>query len=107
MSRASALGAEMARAHRLITKPGVQNPHCDPLPAAIRSCHSFNWVLTLPIPSMVVMHDPSNVATGRRQELMDVCVTLFACGSKCESKTVHAPQPPSLHPILAPVKPTS
>ena len=91
--------------------------------------NSFTWqgcnlVKVLPMPSTVVTANPSSEHIGKRQAFADICLLeeniiqlwhivcsmyvadliLLVCGLYCDNITVHAPQPPSPHPNLVPVK---
>ena len=56
------------------------------------------------IPSTVTTWHPSTEYSGARQALTERCTSLPF--SKLDTMTVHAPQPPSPHPSLVPVRPT-
>jgi len=78
-----------------MTCPGVQNPHCVPLHAAMRSCTGWRPFFEEPIPSVVVMAAPSHNKIGRMHAL-----TLENDGLPPLNVviiTLHAPQPPCVH----------
>ena len=91
----------------LITQPGVQNPHCEPLRWAIRSCTGWSPCRVLPRPSTVVTAWPSSEQSGWRQLLISRCSTVPVTGSRRVTSTVQAPQPPSPHTSFVPVRPTA
>ena len=91
----------------LITQPGVQNPHCDPLSTAMRYCVGLSAVVTLPRPSTVVTAMPSTEHSGRRHELTATCSTAPSRSLHRASVTVQAPHPPCPQAFFVPVKPTA
>ena len=58
-----------------------------------------------PMPSTVVTEHQSAAQSGMRQALAEKCRIAPLATSRFESITVHAPQPPSLHPSFVPVSP--
>lgn len=91
------------------------HPHCDPDPAASACCTGcavddvcavqLDTVPGVPLaatPSTVTMLVPAHASTGWRQLFADVTVVVPSA-VVVSMATVHAPQPPSPHPILVPV----
>ena len=61
------------KACAFMTKPGVQNPHCVPLFAAMQCWTGSSPSRTLPMPSVVVTIMPATAQSGRRQALIARC----------------------------------
>ena len=89
----------------LMTKPGVQNPHCEPCARARARCTGCNPERFAPRPSTVTTCWPSHAYRGKRHAFTARCVTESVLLSYEESITVHAPHPPSPQPSFVPDKP--
>ena len=91
------LGFASSRADMFTTHPGVQYPHWLPFPSAIASCTSLNPAASEPRPSTVVMARPSHAHRSRKHALIGTAAA--SSEPMGLTVTVHAPHPPSPHPI--------
>jgi hypothetical protein len=91
--------------NRLMTKPGVQKPHCDPWHCTIASCAGCKVPSAAARSSTVHSAMPSTECASRMQLLMARYCMRPASASPIT--TVQAPQSPSPHPSLVPVQPRS
>lgn len=85
-STSCSVGASVLRrrAYKLMTIPGVQNPHWLPFPFAIRSCAGCGR-LTFPIPSTVMTCLPSTLTSGAKHAFTEAWYIFFVVGLSCET----------------------
>src|SRR5207302_4103857 len=107
VSTSSRVGAARCKysANSDITKPGVQKPHCDPWQSTSARCTGCSVPSGACRLSTVTSSLPSRVGRKRMQELIARYLICRASGDSSPSTTVHAPQSPSAHPSLVPVRP--
>ena len=92
-----------------ITKPGVQNPHCEAWHSTIACCTGCSVPSAACRLSTVNSALPSSVGSGRMHALtarQESASSSRRAGCVAEATTtVHAPQSPSAQPSLVPVRP--
>ena len=85
----------------VMTKPGVQKPHCEPWHATSACCTGCGCGRS----STVMTARPSSVGRKLRQALtLRIATPPGAVSSRSATSTVQAPQSPSLQPSLVPVQ---